>query len=105
MSKILSISWQQTLLKTYEQRMGRPSTGVGFQHAVSQCFGESFANHIDAQGVSNTAQGFDQWFKNHDEGKATGYKQFQRYLDFMEPRRLSFYRSNLKVLVREDVKW
>jgi len=36
--------------------------------------------------INELRQSFDKWFETHDPGKATGYKQFQRYLSFMEPR-------------------
>lgn len=36
--------------------------------------------------VYELRQAFDNWFRTHDQGKGTGYKQYQRYLAFMEPR-------------------
>lgn len=42
-----------------------------------------------SDGTSNyfdLKRSFDSWFENRDQGKGTGYKQFQRYLAFIEPR-------------------
>ncbi len=36
--------------------------------------------------INEIRDAFNQWFAAHDQGRGTGYKQFQRYLAFMEPR-------------------
>ena len=36
--------------------------------------------------INEIRTAFDSWFETHDQGKGTGYKQFRRYLAFMEPR-------------------
>ncbi|MFO7617640.1 MAG: T9SS type A sorting domain-containing protein [Bacteroidales bacterium] len=41
---------------------------------------EGWSNYYDLK------KAFDSWFESRDQGKGTGYKQFQRYLAFLEPR-------------------
>ena len=38
------------------------------------------ANYYELRGAFNT------YFETHDQGKGTGYKQFLRYMAFIEPR-------------------
>lgn len=42
---------------------------------------------------------FNTWFETHDQGRGTGFKQFQRYMAFMEPR---VYPSGI---FQEDALW
>ncbi len=39
-----------------------------------------------SENVNELRSAFNEWFMTHDQGKGTGYKQFQRYLEFVGPR-------------------
>ncbi len=63
--------------------------GLFAQGGISQPWLQKSSELVANEGIANIynlRESFDQWFETHDQGKGTGYKQFQRYLSFMEPR-------------------